>query len=289
MPDRLPVDGAQFWRERLDYALAENEPHKAVWNTDRHRWEAVNEVHRDLLAKMLRPVPGGAPVKVLDCGCGIGTLAGLLPPGVEYHGVDLSRDLLALAREMNPALAAKGRFRRGDLRELPYSDGEFTVAVCRGTEGMVTANLGQSAWRTMEAEMLRVAGKLIVLSYERPDVARVADAPPQLDPGAIRTIVHTGGELKYRLGWDSSVEIYDLIVEEKWRRAGVGRKLVERLFRDDRHSVYAFTRATNTVARAFYAAVGFREAPLPEFYRGGDAVFLYRINPNGIAHCDPLT
>jgi ribosomal protein S18 acetylase RimI-like enzyme len=130
---------------------------------------------------------------------------------------------------------------------------------------------------------------LIVLSYEQPDIARVVDAPPELDPNSIRTIVHVGGHLKYRLGLDSSVEIYDLFVDEERRRSGIGRKLVERLLRDDHHSVYAFTRVQNEMARAFYRAVGFREVIMPEFYRGGDAVFLHRVNPNGIAHCDPLT
>lgn len=287
MTDPLPVDSPAFWRGRLADADAEFEPHKAVWNIDRPTWDAVNESHRRLLAELIRP--GAGRVDVLDCGCGLGTLVELLPPGgVRYAGVDICAEFVERAKRDYPEHAAT--IQVADLRALPFDDATFDVAVVRSVEGMVTANLGTSAWRAMEAEILRVADRLVVMSYERPTVAHVMDSPTaaKRELWRVRSIVHPHGRLDYRLGQDATAEIFDLFIDESHRGEGVGRELIGRLQSEGFRSVYAFTRATNAGARAFYARLGFAEAVVPGFYRGMDGVFLSLVGDAGIAPSNPL-
>ena len=72
-----------------------------------------------------------AGLRVLDCGCGPGTismgLARAVEPG-ELHGIDIEGSQIAIARA---AAAAGGHdnafFRIGDVCDLPYDDGSFDV------------------------------------------------------------------------------------------------------------------------------------------------------------------
>ena len=66
--------------------------------------------------------------RVLDAACGVGWGTALLAGGcAEAVGVDLSPAAIAEAREAHGEAA---RFERGDLRELPFGDGDFDHVVC---------------------------------------------------------------------------------------------------------------------------------------------------------------
>ena len=74
-----------------------------------------------------------AGLRLLDCGCGVGSitldLAAIVAPG-ETVGMDLDESQLALARE---AAAARGlataRFQVGSVYELPFADASFDAAL----------------------------------------------------------------------------------------------------------------------------------------------------------------
>ena len=72
----------------------------------------------------------GGTGPVLDAGCGTGLVADALPDGMAVDGLDLSPDMLAIAR-------AKGRYRdliEADLtRPLGFADGAYSGLVCAGT------------------------------------------------------------------------------------------------------------------------------------------------------------
>jgi SAM-dependent methyltransferase len=59
---------------------------------------------------------------VVDVGCGPGQIAGYLAGrGVEVEGLDLSPNMIEVARELHRELA----FRAGDMRTLPFADGSL--------------------------------------------------------------------------------------------------------------------------------------------------------------------
>ena len=82
----LPVESGTrgYWEERADYLL-------------RTRKTIVNQDYIAFLVEHVWQIQ--EPMKVLDCGCGLGFLASvlmpLLPPGSAYHGIDLSPNLIA--------------------------------------------------------------------------------------------------------------------------------------------------------------------------------------------------
>ena len=79
----------------------------------------------DFLVDALALVPG---MRVLDVGCGPGRHAlALAQRGIEVHGVDLSDEFIALARETTGDLAAT--FEVLDVRELAFQ-AEFDAAIC---------------------------------------------------------------------------------------------------------------------------------------------------------------
>lgn len=87
----LPVESGTrgYWEERADYLL-------------RTRKTIVNQDYLAFLVERVWQLR--EPVRVLDCGCGLGFLASmlmpLLPQGSTYRGVDLSPNLIAEGRKL---------------------------------------------------------------------------------------------------------------------------------------------------------------------------------------------
>lgn len=92
-----------------------------------HVHHAEGDLEQRLLS-LLAPVVGSE--RVLDAGCGRGTLARVLAPHVaEVVGVDQDESALASARDGAPANVT---FVAGDVTALPFAYGAFDIAVCRG-------------------------------------------------------------------------------------------------------------------------------------------------------------
>jgi O-antigen biosynthesis protein len=68
--------------------------------------------------------------KVLDAGCGTGYGLGILERGgaAQLVGIDLSEEAVARARDDNAS--ADVEVLQGDVRALPFADGEFDLVVC---------------------------------------------------------------------------------------------------------------------------------------------------------------
>lgn len=88
--------------------------------------------HRDEgeARRCLNSLPGLAPLgdgPVLDLACGDGRhLASLAAAGTPAVGLDLSAELLAVARQRDAGLHAARGLIRGDMRRLPLRDGAVT-------------------------------------------------------------------------------------------------------------------------------------------------------------------
>lgn len=259
------IDSSDFWRKRIYKAAISGDLHRAVYDIDPDIWTAINDAHRIVLH---RHIASGS--SVLDAGCGYGILSELLPRGVTYTGIDVSPDLVELGRVKYGV-----NIGTGDLRATQFPARAFDWAVCRGVEGMVIASQGEAVWRTMEKELLRVADRLLILSYGEPSISRVTDAVRDAKEAMLTRIDVDGGWLDYRIGQDNTAEIYDLLVDETKRRSGLGRRLIERLWGEGYTCLYGFTRKNNTVAQAFYSAVGFTLRDIPGFYRGSQTAVMF--------------
>jgi cyclopropane fatty-acyl-phospholipid synthase-like methyltransferase len=145
---------------------ASDEQHRAIYMTDRDTWEAIEQRHKQILARTIGPQDS-----ILDAGCGWGRLLTLLPPSWNggYLGIDLSPDFIALARKRH-----RGRtFWCASLLNLPPVHGTYDWAVFISIRPMVIKNLGQQAWDIMEANLRQVAKKLLYLEYKLDDEGSV--------------------------------------------------------------------------------------------------------------------
>jgi ubiquinone/menaquinone biosynthesis C-methylase UbiE len=100
--------------------------------------------------------------RVLDIGCGTGTLAILVAearPGVEVSGIDPDEKMLTRARKKAETAGVHIDFKIGSATELPFGDGSFD----RVTSTLMAHHLPTAAKEQMFAEVRRVlkpAGEL---------------------------------------------------------------------------------------------------------------------------------
>lgn len=154
---------------------------------------------RDLLPHLTRadPAPAG---KVLEIGIGTGIVAEALleladPPLGELTGVDISRDMLALARQRLP-----GRLIRASALALPFPDGTFDNVVGAHILHLVT---DLRLCITETARVLRPGGRFVVIHgpLMQPD-DELVEATRQMHelkgaapdrPEAVRTVAEAVG------------------------------------------------------------------------------------------------
>lgn len=81
-------------------------------------------------------------------------------------------------------------------------------------------------------------------------------------------------KLVYREGMEDTIEIFDIVVRSE-RGKGIGKSMIEEMISlENPFIVYAFTRKTNEIARAFYKAIGFIEIKIPRFYKGDPVIMV---------------
>lgn len=92
------------------------------------RDDHVRGAWRALLRRVL-PEP---PAHILDVGCGTGSLTTLLAAdGHRTSGLDISSEMLRLARVKARPVADRVLLCRGDASRPPYADRTFDVVLCR--------------------------------------------------------------------------------------------------------------------------------------------------------------
>jgi ubiquinone/menaquinone biosynthesis C-methylase UbiE len=82
---------------------------------------------RDKLIDLAAPAPGE---KVLDVGCGTGTLAIAIKPRVgagEVHGIDASPEMIQVAREKSAKAGSAIDFRVALIEAIPFPDASFDL------------------------------------------------------------------------------------------------------------------------------------------------------------------
>lgn len=101
-------------------------------NVERRNW-LQSRIEIPVMLRALG-LPTGARVLEVGCGRGIGLIPylRLLEP-TRLVGLDVDRQLLDLARSRLAESGASAELVHGDVRNLPFSDGEFEVVIDFGT------------------------------------------------------------------------------------------------------------------------------------------------------------
>lgn len=155
MPE--PILDPAYWERRLKRA---KQLHHSIYLCPHDEWLAIEERHRQILASIVQPQDA-----ILDIGCGYGRLLTLLPSHWQgkYLGVDLSPDLIALAKATH-----KDRdFVVADARTLQCD--VFDLAVLISIRPMLKRNCTEDVWTAMEQRVHSCAKKVLYLEYDRND------------------------------------------------------------------------------------------------------------------------
>lgn len=117
----------------------------------------------EMLWAILRYIPGDLePKRILDLGVGSGNLSAAVLdryPGAALTGVDVSKEMLALARRRIPA--DRLTLVQRDFRDLDFEDGVFDLVV----SSISIHHIADDEKRTLFRELHRVLGPGGVLAY----------------------------------------------------------------------------------------------------------------------------
>ena len=121
--------------------------------------------------------------RVLELACGTGRNLPFYPAGVELTGIELSPQMLAIARKRAEELGHPADLRLGDVQQLDFPDESFDTVTC--TLGFCTIPDTRAA--AAEAfRVLRPGGQLLMLEHVRSPAAIVRGGQRLLEPLAVR-------------------------------------------------------------------------------------------------------
>lgn len=166
------ISDPRYWRKRLREA---GQLHHAIFRCPLDKWQRIEAKHKEILKEHIQPGDS-----ILDAGCGWGRLLTLLPGEWRggYWGIDLSPDFVAMAQEQHKRI-----FTVADLRTLPtvteFVNGHiltgddygepFDWAILISIRPMIKRHLGDEEWAKIEANLRRVAKRLLYLEYDEND------------------------------------------------------------------------------------------------------------------------
>lgn len=146
---RGEVDAAEFWDQEA--ARFDEEPDHGL------RDEAVRRAWSELLLPLMPP----APASVIDLGCGTGSLSVLLAAhGYDVQALDISPQMIAIARSKAAAAGVDVQFVQGDASDPPYAPGSCDVILGRHVLwALPDPDAAIARWTAL----LRPAGRLVLV------------------------------------------------------------------------------------------------------------------------------
>ena len=104
---------------------------RRTWRRQAARYDrTVGKAELTMLAGSREWVGARARGRVLEVAVGTGRSLPHYPPGVELVGIDLSPEMLAIARERAAEAGVAVDLREGDAEALPFADASFDTVVC---------------------------------------------------------------------------------------------------------------------------------------------------------------
>lgn len=160
MPLRVTTE--KFWRTRLWEVVANGlELHQIIFRTDITNWSNIQRDTGKMLRSILPP-----SCRILDAGCGYGALYEVLHAvphfaGVEYTGLDLSKDLIGIAKLRYP----DADFQEMSMEDADYPESYFDYTIVRSVQGMLHENDCTSTWSIAFANIKRMSKNIILAEY----------------------------------------------------------------------------------------------------------------------------
>lgn len=120
---------------------------------------------------------------VLELACGTGRNLPFYPARVRFTGVELSPEMLGIARDRADRLGMKADLRSGDAQRLDFPDASFDTVVFT----LALCTIPDPALAVAEAHrVLRPGGRLLLLEHVRSPLLPVRALQRALEPLSIR-------------------------------------------------------------------------------------------------------
>lgn len=145
--------------------MAEHSTERArqIWNRNAPRYDRdMRLIERLLFPDARRWACAQAVGDTLEVAVGTGLNLPHYPPGVRLTGVDLSPEMLVLARKRAADLGQAADLREADAQALPFEDGSFDTVVC--TMSLCSVPDEQAAIAEMH-RVLRPGGQLLLVDH----------------------------------------------------------------------------------------------------------------------------
>lgn len=150
--------------------------------------------------------------KVLDIGCGTGASLAALSGrfGIKAYGIDISEQILSIARSSNPAFELSV----ADAHDLPYSDGFFDAVMI---ECVITLLDSLKSALEEAARVLRSGGRLVISTLADSKDRPVFETEVICENGLanVSALTHFLGSLGFKLlcSEDCRRELTDYMIE----------------------------------------------------------------------------
>lgn len=136
---------------------------REVWQKAAPRYDrSMARLERGLLAGNREWIGERARGRVLEVAIGSGRSLPFYPPGIDLTGVDLTPEMLDLARARATELGVDVDLREGDAEHLPFDDASFDTVVC--ALGLCSIPRPEVAIREM-ARVLVPGGSLLIFDH----------------------------------------------------------------------------------------------------------------------------
>jgi ubiquinone/menaquinone biosynthesis C-methylase UbiE len=164
--------------------IEETERVRAVQDKGAARYDReMNFFDRVLFADGRHWACSQATGHVLEIAVGTGRNLEHYPPGITLTGIELSEQMLTIARDRAVAEKLNVHLRQGDAQALEFPDDSFDTVVI--TLALCTIPDDRAAVREAK-RVLRPGGKLILLEHVRSPIAPVRAVQRLLDPLMVR-------------------------------------------------------------------------------------------------------